>query len=120
MINAAPGNGEWQEIAALPHLAELCISEYDLNHAVPMPSITYLRLLPSSDPQLELVPDLFPNLEHFFINCRGSQSETTDISPLRQIEGLRISISYASTITGLERFVSDAVRLHPRPRTTDT
>ncbi|OON74962.1 NACHT domain-containing protein [Streptomyces tsukubensis] len=119
VINSAPDRGEWQEISTLPHLGELCISKYDLNHATPMPNITYLRLLPSSDPQLELVPELFPNLESLFINCRTSRSETTDISPLRHIKGLHIAISYASNITGLERFASDAVTVHPRLRTAD-
>ncbi|MFE7044506.1 NACHT domain-containing protein [Streptomyces atratus] len=120
VINAAPDNEEWQEIAALPHLAELCISDYDLNHAVPMPSITYLRLLPTSDPQLELVPNFFPNLERIFINCRGAQPDTADITPLRRIKGLQISISYASNVTGLEGFTPAAVGLYPRPRTAGT
>ncbi|QIY68884.1 hypothetical protein HEP84_06370 [Streptomyces sp. RLB1-33] len=120
VINAAPDNGEWQEISALPHLTELCMSDYDLNHAVPMHSITYLRLLPTSDPQLELVPDLFPDLERIFINCRGAQPDTADITPLSRIKGLQISISYASNVIDLEGFTPDAVRLYPRPRTAST
>ncbi|WP_030548916.1 NACHT domain-containing NTPase [Streptomyces albus] len=120
VINTAPENGEWQEIATLTHLEELCISEYDLNHAVPMLSVTYLRLLPESDPQLDLVPELFPNLERFFINCRAAQSDTIDIAPLSRIKRLQISISYANNVTGLELFPPDTVKLYPRPRTTDT
>jgi hypothetical protein len=119
-INTAPDNEEWQEIAALPHLTELCMSDYDLNHAVPMHSVTYLRLLPDSDTQLDLIPDLFPNLERIFINCRGAHPDTADITPLSRINGLEISISYASKVTGLERFTPDAVVLYPRPRTAST
>lgn len=120
VINTAPDKGEWQEIAALPHMTELCISDYDLNQAVPMRSVTYLRLLPDSDTQLNLVPDLFPNLERFFISCRQTQSDTIDITPLSKIEGIKISISYASNVVGLERFAPDAVGLYPRPRTVST
>ncbi|WP_405826369.1 NACHT domain-containing protein [Streptomyces sp. NBC_00838] len=113
-VNSAPEKTEWQEIAALPNLTELYISNYDLNHAVPMNSVTYLRLAPDSNPQLDLVPDLFPNLEHFFINCRGTQSGKIDITPLSRINGLQVSISYASKVTGLGRFTTDTVGLYPR------
>ncbi|MEU3950606.1 NACHT domain-containing protein [Streptomyces sp. NPDC029526] len=110
-------NAAWQEIATLPHLTELLISGYDLKHAVSLPSVTYLRLISPSDPQLDLVPDLFPNLQRFFINCQAVQPGTTDITPLSQIKGLQVSVSYASSVTGLERFPPEAVRLYPRPRT---
>lgn len=120
VINAAPSSGEWQELSTLPRLTELCISEYDLNHAAPMPSITYLRLLPNSEIQLDLVPDLFPNLESFFINCRSARTSMIDITPLSHIEGIQISISYASNVVGLGKFAPDAVRLYPRPRTASS
>ncbi|MFF9352780.1 NACHT domain-containing protein [Streptomyces sp. NPDC014734] len=116
-ISDGLNNAAWQEIAALPHLTELLISGYDLKHAVSLPSVTYLRLMSPSDPQLDLVPSLFPNLQHFFINCQGVQPGTTDITPLSQIKGLQISVGYASSVTGLERFTPEAVRLYPRPRT---
>ncbi|MFE7314240.1 NACHT domain-containing protein [Streptomyces sp. NPDC057555] len=119
IINTAPNKAEWQEIAALPHLAELFISECDFNLAVPMHSVTYLQLAPTANPQLELIPDLFPNLERLFINCRALPG-TIDITPLSRIKGLRIPINYASKVTGLERFTSDAVGLYPRPRTADS
>ncbi|MFE6365871.1 NACHT domain-containing protein [Streptomyces sp. NPDC057806] len=110
-------NAAWQEIAELPHLTELCISGYDLKYAVPLPSVTYLRLISPSDPQLALVPTLFPNLQRFFINCQAVQPGTIDITPLSQIKDLQISVSYANSVTGLERFTPEAVRLYPRPRT---
>ncbi|MFE1288661.1 NACHT domain-containing protein [Streptomyces sp. NPDC058751] len=119
-INAAPNEREWQEIAALPNLAELCVSDCDLRYAAPMRGVTYLRFLSESNPQLDLVPDLFPNLERFFINCRAFQSEAIDITPLSRIEGLQVSVSYASEVAGIERFAPDAVSLYPRPRTTGT
>ncbi|OIJ69755.1 NACHT domain-containing protein [Streptomyces mangrovisoli] len=121
VINAAPDEGEWQETAALPHLTELYLSEYDLDRAVPLPSVTYLRLVPSSHPQLDLVPDLFPHLERLFINCRDTQEDITDITPLSRIEGLEtITVSYARAVTGLEHFPPDTVDRYPRPRTTDS
>lgn len=118
-INDGLNNGAWQEISTLPNLNELCISGYDLKHAIPTPSVTYLRLISPSDPQLDLVAHLFPNLQRFFINCREAQLEAIDLTPLSRIEGLQISVSFAS-VTGLERFNPDAISLHPRPRTTGT
>lgn len=117
VINSAPNETEWQEIATLPDLTELCISEYDLNLATPMPSITYLRLLPDTSPQLDLVPDLFPNLERLFINCQGIPSDITDITPLSRLGELQISISAPREISGIEHFATDNVALYPRPRT---
>lgn len=111
-------NAAWQEIETLPQLTELCISGYDLKHAVPLPSVTYLRLISPPDPQLDLIPNLFPNLQRLFINCQRVQPDTTDITPLSQIKDLQISVSYASSVTGLERFTPEAVGLYPRPRTT--
>ncbi|MFD5098114.1 hypothetical protein [Streptomyces albidochromogenes] len=84
--NTAPNSEEWKEISTLPHLAELCLSDYNLNQAAPIRNINYLRLLPNSDAQLNLVPDLFPSLERFFISCRGTQSDTIDITPLSKID----------------------------------
>ncbi|WP_138900524.1 hypothetical protein [Streptomyces albidochromogenes] len=118
--NTAPSSEEWEEVSTLPHLTELCLSDYDLNQAAPMRNITYLRLLPISDAQLNLVPGLFPSLERFFINCRGTQSDTIDITPLSKIDGIQISIGDASGVIGLEQFDPAAVRLYPRPRTAST
>ncbi|MFD8157276.1 NACHT domain-containing protein [Streptomyces malaysiensis] len=116
-INTAPSEEEWQEVAELPHLAKLYISDYDLNRAAPMRNVTYLQLSSKSHPQLDLIPDLFPNLERLIINCRPSQPDTTDIIPLSRIKGLQVSIGYASNVVGLEKFPSGAVGLYPRPRT---
>ncbi|GAA3372500.1 NACHT domain-containing protein [Streptomyces antimycoticus] len=120
VINTGPDKGEWQEISALPRLTELGIADYDLTQAVPIHSVTSLRLLPGSDVQLNLVSDLFPNLKHLFINNLRSQLVTIDITPLSRLKGLEISISYPNGITGLERFTADAVMLNPRPRTAVT
>ncbi|MDX3213965.1 hypothetical protein PV318_00100 [Streptomyces sp. ME02-6991-2B] len=120
MVNSAPDEREWQEIAALPHLRELCISEYDLNLAVPMPSVTYLRLLPDASPQLDLIPDLFPNLKRLFISGQGTPSDVIDITPLSQVSELQISISNPREISGMEHFAQGSVGLYPRPRTAKT
>jgi transcriptional regulator with XRE-family HTH domain len=115
-ISTALDNEEWQEVATLPHLAELCISGNLLPpNAIPMHNVTYLRLLHNSEAQTDLIPELFPNLERFFINCQ--EAHTADITPLNRIKGLQVSISYASNIIGLEKFTPDAVSLYPRPRT---
>jgi transcriptional regulator with XRE-family HTH domain len=117
VINAGPTPAEWREISSLPHLTELYISEYDLAQAAPMPNVTYLHLSPlDTDAQLHLVPDVFPNLQSVFVNCRASLPDITDITPLKWIEGLQVSLHNAESIVGLEEFNPDNVRLYPRPR----
>jgi hypothetical protein len=118
VINMGPTPAEWREISSLPHLTELYISEYDLAQAAPMPNVTYLHLSPhDTDAQLHLIPDTFPNLKSVFVNCRASLPDITDIAPLKQIEGLQVSLHYADSIVGLEEFNPGTVHLYPRPRT---
>ncbi|MFF3968083.1 NACHT domain-containing protein [Streptomyces griseorubiginosus] len=114
------GSPEWQELSTIPHLTGLCIYKYNLHHAVSLCSVTALTLMPDSDPQLGLVPDLFPNLQHLLINCSKARPDILDISPLSQLNGIHISIFYASNITGFELFAEDAIELYPRPRTMGT
>ncbi|WP_411078256.1 NACHT domain-containing protein [Streptomyces sp. cmx-10-25] len=114
-INTAPTRAEWEEISTLPRLTELYISDYDLSCATPMPQVTYLRLASNGNPQLHLIPDVFPNLKNLFINCLGAMSNRIDIAPLSRINGLQMHISYASKVTGIERFAANAVVLYPRP-----
>ncbi|MXG24479.1 NACHT domain-containing protein [Streptomyces sp. YIM 132580] len=117
VINTGPTPAEWREISSLPHLTEFYISDYDLAQAAPLPNVTHLQLTPNdSDTQLHLVPDVFPNLKSIFINCRAALPDITDITPLKQIEDLKVSLNYADSIVGLEGFAPDAVRLYPRPR----
>ncbi|OEJ21754.1 DNA-binding protein [Streptomyces agglomeratus] len=120
VINTPPNKGEWKEIATLPHMRELYVSDFDFNLAAPMRSVTRLRIMPNAETQLDLVPDLFPNLEQFFINCRGTQTTTIDITPLSKIDGIQISIGDSSNVIGLEQFDPAAVKLYPRPRTAST
>jgi transcriptional regulator with XRE-family HTH domain/energy-coupling factor transporter ATP-binding protein EcfA2 len=121
VINAGPNPAEWREISSLPHLTDLYISEYDLAQATPMPNVTYLHLSPlDADAQLHLVPDVFPNLQSIFVNCRASLPDITDITPLKRIKGLQVSLHYADSVVGLEKFAPDTIRLYPRPRTTGT
>ncbi|MGP3938419.1 NACHT domain-containing protein [Streptomyces sp. 6N106] len=121
VINAGPTPAEWQEISLLPHLTELHIAEYDLAQATPMPNVTYLQLsLLDADAQLHLVPEIFPNLKTIFVNCRASLPDIIDITPLKRIESLQVSLRYADSIVGLEEFDPETVRLYPRPRTAGT
>ncbi|MFJ4536567.1 NACHT domain-containing protein [Streptomyces tibetensis] len=120
VINSAPTPAEWREIASLPQLREVYISEYDLMQATPMPNVTDLQLSPlDADTQVHLIPEVFPNLKSIFVNCRASLPDITDISPLKQIKGLRIALNYADSVVGLEEFNPGTVRLYPRPRTSD-
>ncbi|MFF4694864.1 NACHT domain-containing protein [Streptomyces chattanoogensis] len=118
VINASPTPAEWREVSTLPHLTKLYISQYDLAQTTPIHSVTDLQLSPiDSDTQLELVPDVFPNLERIVVNCRASLPDITDITPLNRIKKLKIFLNYADSIVGLEEFDQGAVHLHPRPRT---
>lgn len=120
VINAGPTPAEWREISSLRHLTALFISEYDLAQAAPMPNVTFLHLSPDADAQLHLVPDIFPKLKGVFVNYPASQPVTTDITPLKRIEGLHVSLHYADSIVGLEEFDPETVHLYPRPRTAGT
>ncbi|MEF9902073.1 NACHT domain-containing protein [Streptomyces hirsutus] len=121
VINSTPTPAEWREVASLPQLTDLYISQYDLAQAPPMHGVKHLQLSPTdSDAQLELVPEVFPNLETIFINCRASLPDITDITPLKRSTALQISLHYAKSVVGIEEFTSGTVHLYPRPRTTDT
>ncbi|WP_433887388.1 NACHT domain-containing protein [Streptomyces sp. CA-111067] len=119
-MNRQPTPEDWREIAPLPHLEEIFLSHYDLTQAVPMQAVTYLRLMPKDTAtQADLIPNIFPNLEKVFINFREATSDIIDITPLARIKNLKLSLSFAKGIVGLEEFDPDAVTLHPRPRTLD-
>jgi transcriptional regulator with XRE-family HTH domain len=121
VINSTPTPAEWREVASLPQLTDLYISQYDLAQASPMHGVKHLQLSPTdSDAQLELVPEVFPNLETIFINCRASLPDITDITPLKRSTALQISLHYAKSVVGIEEFTSGTVHLSPRPRKTDT
>ncbi|WP_338704075.1 NACHT domain-containing protein (plasmid) [Streptomyces sp. Q6] len=121
VINTGPTPTEWREISSLPHLTDLYISTYDLAQAAPIPNVKYLQLSPiDTDAQLHLIPDTFPNLKRILVNCRRSLPDITDITPLKRIKGLQVSLNYADTVLGLEEFDPDSVHLYPRPRTAGT
>ncbi|MFI7503371.1 NACHT domain-containing protein [Streptomyces sp. NPDC049687] len=121
VINAAPTPAEWREISTLPHLSRLALGQYDLAQATPIHGVTYLHLSPiDSDTQLELVPEIFPNVQEISANCRASLPDITDITPLKRIKDLTISLSYADHVVGREEFSPEAVHLYPRPRSEIT
>jgi hypothetical protein len=66
-----------------------------------------------------LIPEVFPALEQIFINGRAVKKCAIDITPLAQLEGLRVSLNYVHEIIGLERFAPDRVHPYPRPRGLD-
>ncbi|MFH9742749.1 NACHT domain-containing protein [Streptomyces roseolus] len=118
VINSGPTPGEWQEISSLPHLSEIILSEYDFLQASTMPNVTRLELAPSdADAQLHLIPEIFPNLKQIYVNCRSSLPDITDITPLKQIKGLKIHLRYPKTVVGLKEFNPNDIHLYPRPRT---
>ncbi|MGW9448593.1 NACHT domain-containing protein [Streptomyces sp. NPDC055632] len=121
VVNSEPSAAEWQEISSLPNLTRLQISDCDLTQAASIPNLKNLELSPfDADIQLHLIPDLFPGLESIFVNCHASRPENTKITPLKQIEGLHISMHYAGNIVGLEGFNPDNITLYPRPRIAGT
>ncbi|WP_327350135.1 NACHT domain-containing protein [Streptomyces sp. NBC_01321] len=106
---------EWEEVASLPHLTELFVGECDLESTPRMLSIQRLNAHSErNDIPIHLIPELFPNLEHLSLNCRGW---TPDITPLHEVRGLRISLANALQVRGLDAFPPGAVSIHPRPRT---
>ncbi|MFJ2110265.1 hypothetical protein ACIOHH_37610 [Streptomyces microflavus] len=119
IINSGPTPAEWREISSLPNLTDLVISEFDLAQATPLPNVTHLQLSPiDADTQLHLVPDIFPNLKNLIVHCRNALPDIIDVTPLTQIEGMRISLQYANSVIGLEEFDADAIHRYPRPRAT--
>lgn len=120
VLNTLPTPEQWREISTLPELTKLYLSKYDFTQATPVRTVTNLQLsLQGSDPQTHLIPEVFPALEQIFINGRAVKKCTIDITPLAQLEGLRVSLNYVHEIIGLERFAPDRVHPYPRPRGLD-
>ncbi|MFF1446110.1 hypothetical protein [Streptomyces sp. NPDC058295] len=67
-----------------------------------------------------MAPEIFPNVKEIFVNCRSSLPDITDITPLKRIKELTISLSYADNVVGQEEFSPEAVNIYPRPRTEIT
>jgi transcriptional regulator with XRE-family HTH domain/energy-coupling factor transporter ATP-binding protein EcfA2 len=120
VLNTLPTPEQWREISTLPELTKLYLSKYDFTQATPVRTVTNLQLsLQGSDPQTHLIPEVFPALEQIFINGRAVKKCAIDITPLAQLEGLRVSLNYVHEIIGLERFAPDRVHPYPRPRGLD-
>ncbi len=114
MVNQALDGIEWEEIAALPHLTNLFLGEDSLVGAPAMLSIKHLSAVSERrDMAIHRIPECFPNLESLHLGCRDW---TPDITPLVELQGLRITISGARGVVGLGSFPSGAVSLQPRPR----
>ncbi|MFF3431380.1 NACHT domain-containing protein [Streptomyces sp. NPDC002602] len=113
-VNLELDEVEWEEIAALAHLTVLGLGENSLDNALPMLSIKHLSLVGRrSDIALHRIPDCFPNLETIHL---GSWGWAPDIAPLQELQGVRITISGAQRVVGLDGFPPGTVILHPRPR----
>ncbi|MFF4041113.1 NACHT domain-containing protein [Streptomyces sp. NPDC001816] len=110
---------EWAELAALPRLTDLQVTDADLTCAATMPSITRLGISVSRvDARLDLIPDRFPNLEQLRISALSRVS--CDVAPLRSLTSVQLSLYNADRISasGLEEFAPEQLKFFPRPRVT--
>ncbi|MFF3327743.1 hypothetical protein [Streptomyces sp. NPDC002889] len=108
---------EWEELTKLPQLIGLYLGDFcDLTQAVRLPDLEEFHIhTERSDLQLDLIPDLFPQLKRLSLSCRGW---APDITPLKNLNAsLNLYVSDASSVIGLEHFPADRVTLSPRPRT---
>ncbi|MGW7059522.1 NACHT domain-containing protein [Streptomyces sp. NPDC054904] len=116
IVNQPLDDVEWDEIASLPRLTQLGLGDNRLDTTPPMLSIKHLNLSTDrSDLAIDRIPECFPNLETLWLNCRNW---TPDITPLRAIERLRISLVWGKGVNGLDAFPDNTVDLQPRPRST--
>ncbi|WP_329374451.1 hypothetical protein [Streptomyces sp. NBC_01483] len=110
---------EWAELAALPQLAHLQITDVDFTKAPTMASITHLGLATSrSDIRFDLVADRFPNLGQLRITALSDVA--CDLTPIRSLADMRLFFYNADRIhaSGLEKFNPEQITLSPRPRPT--
>ncbi|MER5465567.1 NACHT domain-containing protein [Streptomyces sp. NPDC002668] len=118
VVNHSPDAMECEELAGLPNLTRLSTRDFDLTIVPRMPGITELSMYPErSDTRLDLIPDRFPGLKFLRLSCFAGWSP--DLTPLHVFKDLRLAISRASRITGLEGFPPHHVSVYPRPRATD-
>ncbi|MFB6675086.1 NACHT domain-containing protein [Streptomyces sp. NPDC056390] len=109
---------EWDELAMLPRLNTLHVTDPNFDDVPDMSTVSALGLsLTRSDTRLDLIPSRFPNLEQ--LRIFGHADIPCDLSALQQLTDVRISLFNADRIvaSGLEGFAPDQVTLSPRPRT---
>ncbi|WP_328512867.1 NACHT domain-containing protein [Streptomyces mirabilis] len=119
VINHVMDAVEWAELAALPRLTFLHVTDADFTGAPTMATVSRLGLvLTRSDIRLDLIPDRFPNLEQLWITALASVS--CDLTPLQPFSTMQVSLYNADRIgaAGLEEFAPEQITLSPRPRTT--
>lgn len=113
-IGNVPNKRQWNEIAALPRLQSLQLPSAHLLNAPSMSNVKYLWVNPyQSKNFLERIPDVFPHLETLSLLARGS---TVDLTPLRRMNGVQITVSHAASVIGLDKLDPSLVTLYPRPR----
>ncbi|MFI9772896.1 NACHT domain-containing protein [Streptomyces sp. NPDC052415] len=117
VVNHVMDDVEWAELASLPVLSQLYVSDADFTLTPVFSSVSSLRLsLTRSDIRLDLIPKRFPNLEKLSITALSDIS--CDLAPLRSLTNVQITVCNADrvTITGLEQLAPDCLVLSPRPR----
>ncbi|MCX4429609.1 NACHT domain-containing protein [Streptomyces mirabilis] len=117
VVNHVMDAVEWAELASLPQLTQLHVTDADLTVTPVMPPVSCLRLsLTRSDVRLDLVPERFPNLEQLSITALADIS--CDLTPLRALTNVQISVYNADRIalTGLDNLAPSRLVLSPRPR----
>ncbi|MFG2803772.1 NACHT domain-containing protein [Streptomyces pseudovenezuelae] len=110
---------EWAELAELPQLTNLQISEGDFTVAPTMTGITHLGLAISrSDARFDLVADRFPNLEQLRVTVLSDVS--CDLSPIQSLDGVQLALFNADRLhaTRLDEFNPEHITLYPRLRPT--
>ncbi|MFF7452263.1 MULTISPECIES: NACHT domain-containing protein [unclassified Streptomyces] len=117
VVNHVMDAVEWTELAALPRLTQLYVTDADLTIAPIMPTVSSLWLsLTRSDVRLDLVPARFPGLEQLRITATADIS--CDLTPLQALTNTQIFLSNADriTLTGLDNLAPGQTVLSPRPR----
>lgn len=117
VVNHVMDAVEWAELASLPRLTQLQVTDADFASTPVMATISTLGLsLTRSDVRLDLVPERFPNLEQLRINAAADVS--CDLTPLSALTNVQIFLYNADRIalTGLDSFAPGRTVLSPRPR----
>ncbi|MGW2089960.1 NACHT domain-containing protein [Streptomyces sp. NPDC001880] len=121
VVNHVMDAVEWAELAELPQLTSLQVTDADFANAPLMATVNRLVLSVSrSDIRLDLIPDQFPNLEQLWINALADVAY--DLAPLQSLMNVEIRLYNADRIslTGLEGFAPERFTLFPRPRPIQT
>ncbi|MGW5445606.1 NACHT domain-containing protein [Streptomyces asiaticus] len=109
------------ELAALDRLTRMELREETLElleSVSPLPQVTHLTLQPSmSGDALGPLRKTFTGLRSLHICCPPDDDASVDLSPLANIDDLKVTVHHAGHVEGADGFPTGAVRRIPRPRT---